>query len=483
MLKTLILIITLFLSPIHIQAADEGFDDIFNEFTSNTSSESENIGNAAEKLTLPDIQISDDKNTDEDENDDDKNFPVITIEEKLDEAMPNKDSSNNDTSRQQSDQSRKQSTAAIAAPKNGEMQDATDQTISETDIPQDGESDKNTHSNVALQQPQLANNDAKSQDFSEKNKDDLSNEEEMMKDQPEDLDNTPADEDKINDGAAQTNTTQEVPDAKDMSKDTVSVKAPQSHKIHKNNLGVSPKKAEHISKISTQNNNAALFHAVEENNLAAIRSLLQKGADINAINLMTYRTPLMHAIYLQKSEIARYLITRGANLNQSDKNNLTALHLAFLKNQLEIAHILMSAGADIENIDSKCRRPLTYLTNKKISPDVLIKFAKRYTNPNSLLIDSATIKYKEGVKMALERKAYVNFIDKYCSSHYNTPLMLSIINKDPDIASILLKHGADLYLKNKNGMTPILYAKATNDKYLLAILRTVEVNRQMNKKS
>ena len=88
--------------------------------------------------------------------------------------------------------------------------------------------------------------------------------------------------------------------------------------------------------------------------LAATREiasmLLDAGADINACNRHKFagpgNSPLSAAVYQDRRDVVRLLIERGADVNQGDRAGFTPLHLAAATGYLEIARILLVAGAD-----------------------------------------------------------------------------------------------------------------------------------------
>jgi len=78
--------------------------------------------------------------------------------------------------------------------------------------------------------------------------------------------------------------------------------------------------------------------------------LLDAGADIQARNRHKFagpgNSPLHGATYLNRQDVVRVLLERGADPNARDNAGLTALHLAAGNGWVDCARALLEAGAD-----------------------------------------------------------------------------------------------------------------------------------------
>ncbi|KAI2787646.1 hypothetical protein POX_f08020 [Penicillium oxalicum] len=97
-----------------------------------------------------------------------------------------------------------------------------------------------------------------------------------------------------------------------------------------------------------------LHHAIERHsdNITVLSLLLGKGADINStmyedhypsralFSFMGLGTPLHKAAELGKADVARYLVSKGANLHNKDGKGRTALDYAHMLNQRVVIHAL-----------------------------------------------------------------------------------------------------------------------------------------------
>ena len=82
-----------------------------------------------------------------------------------------------------------------------------------------------------------------------------------------------------------------------------------------------------------------------------------RGANVNARD--SYQeTPLHHAAYRGKTEVAALLIRKGANVNARNENKVTPLHLAASQGNTEVAALLIRKGANVNARDVYDETPL-----------------------------------------------------------------------------------------------------------------------------
>lgn len=83
-------------------------------------------------------------------------------------------------------------------------------------------------------------------------------------------------------------------------------------------------------------------HAAEAGDLKQVKSLIARGADVNAENIAG-ATPLMHA---SSPAVVHALVDAGAKINHRQQGGRTALLLAVQKGALSIVKALVDRGAD-----------------------------------------------------------------------------------------------------------------------------------------
>ncbi len=95
-------------------------------------------------------------------------------------------------------------------------------------------------------------------------------------------------------------------------------------------------------------------------NLEIVKVTLELGADIDAVSKNKFSaTPLQGAAAMQNVELARFLISRGANVNCRGEGGGSPLHEAAGSGQLELAKLLLDHGANLNAKDDNGKTPLT----------------------------------------------------------------------------------------------------------------------------
>ncbi len=89
-----------------------------------------------------------------------------------------------------------------------------------------------------------------------------------------------------------------------------------------------------------------LMTAIFNNDVGAVKSLIQSGADVNARDSMN-QTALMISVREDNPEIVKLLIEAGADVNARDDSGWTALSINDCNDDREIEKMLIEAGADV----------------------------------------------------------------------------------------------------------------------------------------
>ena len=90
------------------------------------------------------------------------------------------------------------------------------------------------------------------------------------------------------------------------------------------------------------------FNQVREGNLPAIEALVDRHPDLLHSRDQRGSTPLILAGYYNHQDVVRFMLERGAPVDEKDSSGNTALMGACFKGYTEIAEILIDAGADVD---------------------------------------------------------------------------------------------------------------------------------------
>jgi ankyrin repeat protein len=177
--------------------------------------------------------------------------------------------------------------------------------------------------------------------------------------------------------------------------------------------------------------------------LKAVQAFVAQGVGVDDHNPQDGSTPLMLAAAKDSTEVARFLIERGADLNARDLQGNTALHEAAYTDSEGVVKLLIGKGADVNAIDLKGRTPLHRAAGSQIK------------------LDPQLIDY------LIAHGARVNAHD----GEGDTPLHAAVgLLVSPDISAVsvdkiaerLVAHGADVKAVNNDKQTPCDLAKALN---------------------
>ncbi|XP_035024599.1 kinase D-interacting substrate of 220 kDa B isoform X2 [Hippoglossus stenolepis] len=202
-----------------------------------------------------------------------------------------------------------------------------------------------------------------------------------------------------------------------------------------------------------------LFSYVEEENLAAIKSHLDKFKDVDSRS-DNGQTPLMVSAEQGNLEIVQELIRRGANVNLDDVDCWTALISAAKEGHIEVVRELLENNANLEHRDMGGWTALMWAAYKG-STEVAQMLLGKGANPNITgqysvypIIWAAGRGHAEIVHLLLQHGAKVNCSDKYGT----TPLIWAARKGHYESVMHLLANGADVDQEGANSMTALIVA-------------------------
>lgn len=127
----------------------------------------------------------------------------------------------------------------------------------------------------------------------------------------------------------------------------------------------------HWRRTANGNDGISLLHSCSiKKNLKIAKMLIDAGADINALNINGW-TPLHRFSFMNSIKAAKFFIKHGAKLDIPDKHNCTPLYYAVKCGYPRMAELLIDAGANVNVQDNLGLTPLhvcALTSNYDISP-------------------------------------------------------------------------------------------------------------------
>lgn len=184
--------------------------------------------------------------------------------------------------------------------------------------------------------------------------------------------------------------------------------------------GASP----HVSSMAGE---TPLMIAAHTGNAQVVHALLAAGADVAAHERAQQQTALMRAVAKNHVDSVRALIAAGADVRARSKNRFTPLLFAAQQGNIEIARLLLDAGA---NVDESAPDGIAGDTNaaRRFKPD---------TDAAALLV-AIDSQHAAMARFLLERGANPNL-----SGAGRTALHSAVQQAMPELVKALLSRGAD----------------------------------------
>ena len=110
--------------------------------------------------------------------------------------------------------------------------------------------------------------------------------------------------------------------------------------------------------LTTKGRTTALRLAAANGDVATVKLLIEKGADLNIVHLTTGETALYRAAEQYNLVCVMELLKAGADVNIANKDGQTPLMIAFKKGSISLVAILIQSGADVNVVDNNGMNPL-----------------------------------------------------------------------------------------------------------------------------
>jgi ankyrin repeat protein len=209
-----------------------------------------------------------------------------------------------------------------------------------------------------------------------------------------------------------------------------------------------------VTVVSESGRTALLLAAMSDQSADTVRLLLARGADAKALDREQTST-LVAAAFGNDTEALRQLLKAGAPVNQANMIGTTPLMNAASNGNDEAVKLLLAAGA---NVNAQAGPPAQQVKNGTID-------LGRFTP----LILASAFGPARVVKTLLDAGANLNAQE----SRGMTPLMYAAATDhgDIEIARMLIARGADLTVKSTAGETALDWANKMGETPLTALLR------------
>lgn len=187
-----------------------------------------------------------------------------------------------------------------------------------------------------------------------------------------------------------------------------------------------------------------LIVTASKGDASTVLFLLGKGANVNA-TADNGISALMYASQNGHLSVVKTLVANGADVNYFPNYEISSLSSAVINNQYDIVEYLLRKGAKV-NLSN----------NKKITP----------------LMYAAAYGYTPITFLLLQNKADVNIKDIYG----NDALIMSVLYNHPDVSDVLLKSGANPNSIDNEKFSPLIIASQNGLVNYFEILKPYNVD-------
>jgi ankyrin repeat protein len=209
-------------------------------------------------------------------------------------------------------------------------------------------------------------------------------------------------------------------------------------------------------------------------------------------------TPLLYAARDGKLEALKLLVSAGADINEVEANGISVLLMAIGNNRMDVARFLIDKGADVNHADWYGRTPLwqavevrnmdldssTYKNNVENREEILELVGillEHGANPNAR---TKEVPPWRRTMLPLGSLEWVDFVGM-------TPFIYAARSADLPVMKLLLKHGADPNITPVAGTTALMAAAGinwvvkqtyseSNDDFLKAVEFLYDVGQDVN---
>ncbi|XCA36371.1 MAG: ankyrin repeat domain-containing protein [Wolbachia endosymbiont of Armadillidium vulgare] len=244
----------------------------------------------------------------------------------------------------------------------------------------------------------------------------------------------------------------------------------------------------HNAYIDTRDHNGQtpLHYTIQSGNTEVAKYLIDNGANLNIrdnyyhktnTQYVYYKTPLHYAIESGNTEIAKYLVDRGANPNIQDAYSKAPLYSAIYSGNAEIVKYLLDHNADPNS------KGFSLLAAIKLGHAEIVKslvehgadLSIKNTSAQTLLHYAIELKHTEIAKYLIDHGVGIDTRD---ISSGKSPLHFAMHMKNMEVVKYLIEHNADIDVQDSYGLTPLHLAVDLGNKEMIE--RLVEKGANIN---
>ncbi|KAF5621630.1 ankyrin 3 [Fusarium tjaetaba] len=202
-----------------------------------------------------------------------------------------------------------------------------------------------------------------------------------------------------------------------------------------------------------------LFSAVFRGSSSAVKLLLDRRADLGALDKYG-NSVLHHAVKTEKSSVIRLILDSGLDVNRQNAQGRTPLHLAIVGDHSSAVKALLERRSRTEIADNLGRRALheAVLSGNKACTQLLLKHRvavdARDNDGQTALVYAIQGRRGSLLKLLLEGGTDINAMDKYGF----TMIMIAVQASDEKLTRILLEKNPDLDRLSREGHSVAFYA-------------------------
>ncbi|CAF1008766.1 unnamed protein product [Rotaria sp. Silwood1] len=243
---------------------------------------------------------------------------------------------------------------------------------------------------------------------------------------------------------------------------------------------------------------SALMLAAEQGYFECVKLLVQAGADLElapsgplalTMNLCG-QTPLFCAAKEGRTEIVKYLLDRGANPRVQNHYGVSALWIPSQKGMLQVVELLLNAGAEThiapfgnlaDELNITGWTPL-YAAMKSRKFDVVKLLLKRGADSNAVtklgstpFLLASEICDLDIIEACIEAGADLDFAPSGSDADNlnitgQTALFMATLKDRVDVVKVLIEKGAQVNVKNRYGVSPLLLCAESGNRELVQAL-------------